>query len=186
MENNVTNTCCFIGHRKIKVDNVFCVKLKNLIVELIDKGVNRFLFGSRSEFDSLCLKIVSDLKEKYPFITRVAYTCKSEGCVLESKKELTKEIYSKFLKDYVNANKILCVDEEFEHKTKYTADRSSYVERNFAMINDSDFCIFYYDKNYLLEGKVGYGKSTNSGTRIAYNYALSKKNKIILNTFNLL
>ena len=40
------------------------------------------------------------------------------------------------------------MEEEVEHKTKYTAGKASYIERNFAMIDDSDYCIFYYDNNY--------------------------------------
>ncbi len=64
-----------------------------------------------------------------------------------------------------------------KHKTKYDAGRASYVERNQAMINDSDFCIFYYNKNYIPKTK------TKSGTKIAYEYALRKK-KNIINLFN--
>lgn len=63
----------------------------------------------------------------------------------------------------------LCVKEEIEYKTKYTSGRVSYVERNQAMINDSDYCIFYYDENY----------QPKSGTALAYTYAKQKKKQII-------
>ena len=72
---------------------------------------------------------------------------------------------------------LLGFEEEFEHKTKYEAGRASYVERNQAMIDDSDFCVFYYDKNYTPLTQ------TNSGTKIAYLYAIKKK-KIVINLFD--
>lgn len=82
---------------------------------------------------------------------------------------------------------LLGVEEEIEHKTKYTAGSASYIERNYAMINASDYCIFYYDENYLPEykrySKKGIGfYQPNSGTALAYSYA-KRKNKIIINIF---
>ena len=61
--------CSFFGHRdtpqteEIK-DNV-SETVERLIVE---EGVDTFLFGSRSKFDDLCLRVVTELKEKYPHI----------------------------------------------------------------------------------------------------------------------
>ena len=80
-------TCCFIGHRKIDKSEAFAQKLERVIVGLIDEGADTFLFGSRSEFDDLCLKILSQLKEKFVDLKRIGYTCKSEGIVLQSEKE---------------------------------------------------------------------------------------------------
>ena len=71
---------------------------------------------------------------------------------------------------------MLGFEEEFEHKTKYEAGRASYVERNQAMINDSDYCVFYYDKNYFPLTR------TKSGTKLAYEYAV-RKNKKVINLF---
>ena len=56
------------------------------------------------------------------------------------------------------------------------AGKYSYVERNYEMIDESAYCVFYYDKNYLPPTK------TNSGTKIAYEYALRKK-KTVINLF---
>ena len=82
---------------------------------------------------------------------------------------------------------ILGYEEEFEHKTKYTSAKASYVERNQAMIDDSDYCVFYYDENYEPEMRkyskrsIGYYQP-KSGTALAYSYAKQKKK----NTFNIL
>ena len=50
-------TACFFGHRKIDETE----ELKNKLYEIIEKlivneKIDTFLFGSKSEFDSLCLK----------------------------------------------------------------------------------------------------------------------------------
>ena len=71
---------------------------------------------------------------------------------------------------------MLGFEKEVEHKTKFQAGKASYIERNQAMIIDSDFCVFYYDKNYVPLTK------TNSGTKIAYEYA-KKKMKRTINLF---
>lgn len=180
MENLI---CSFFGHRKIEITQKLKQKVKEVIEDLIvNQNVSIFLFGSRSDFDSLCHLIVTQLKEKYPEIKRIAYTCKSETCVLESEREKWEQIYSNLQKREVN---LLGVEEEFEHKTKYTSGKASYVERNQAMINDSDFCVFYYDENYKPEMRKQSKKSITyyqpkSGTALAYNYAKQKK-KIIIN-----
>ena len=71
---------------------------------------------------------------------------------------------------------VLEMDEEYEHETKFISGKASYVERNQAMINDSDYCVFYYDPNYKIQAKESY----KSGTAIAYAYA-RKKGKFIIN-----
>lgn len=179
--------CSFFGHRNIAMTDEQYEKLKNIIEDLIiNKNVQIFLFGSRSNFDYLCNLIVTDLKEKYPFIIRKCYTCKSESCILESEREKREAFYSKLKKEKVT---LPCVDIEVEHKTKYTSGRASYTERNMAMINDSDYCIFYYDENYKpLERKYSKQSLSNyqpkSGTKLAYSYAKQKR-KIIINLVKL-
>ena len=178
--------CSFFGHRKINQSEELKQRLTNVVEDLIvNHNVFTFLFGSRSDFDDLCHEIVTSLKETYPFIKKICYTSKSEGCYLEEKRKEWEEFYSRIEKRQVI---LFCYDEEFEHKTKYTAGKASYVERNQAMINDSDYCIFYYNKNYL-PPKRSYSKRSisqyqpKSGTALAYKYAMQKK-KNIINVFN--
>ena len=141
-----------------------------------------FLFGSRSEFNDLCHLVVSELKEEYSFVERICYTCKSESCTLESERKERERIFSLVLNKEVH---LLGFEKEFEHKTKYKAGRASYVERNQAMIDDSDYCVFYYDEKYkpkirkYSKKQIGYYQP-KSGTKLAYDYAV-KKNKSILN-----
>lgn len=156
--------CSFIGHRAVENGDKVSSILKSSIVTLIEqKGVNTFLFGSRSEFDDICHKVVTDLMDQYPFIKRIAYTCKSEWACMEDEREEHERGFSKLMNKEIS---LKGYEGEIEFSTKYKAGRASYIERNQAMINDSDFCIFYYNDGYSPKSA---GKS---GTKIAYEYAL--------------
>ena len=174
--------CCFIGHRKIIETQELKQRLQKTIEILIkENNVKTFIFGSRSEFDFLCHQIVSNLMSIYPTIERVVYTCKSEFAVLKQDKTKLEQIFSNAFKQDI----ILCeYEKEIEYKTKYTSGKASYIERNKAMIDESDYCIFYYDENYKPQ-KRKHSKNDvfeyqpNSGTSLAYNYAKQKKKRII-------
>ena len=161
-------TCCFFGHRTINETDLLRKELYNVIEDLItNKNVNTFLFGSKSEFDSLCLKVVTELREKYPHIKRV-YVRAAFPDISDSYENYLLEHYEKtyFLEKMRGAGK------------------ASYVERNQEMINQSKFCVIYYDENYTTPRRrnskrdlVGY--QPKSGTRIAYEYAVKKRLFII-------
>lgn len=56
------------------------------------------------------------------------------------------------------------------------------MERNADMIDKSDVCIFYYDENYLPPRRKNAKRAIadyqpKSGTKIAYDYAQTKKKK---------
>ena len=101
--------------------------------------------------------------------------------MLENEKEKWENILSKLEKQKIT---LLGYEEEFEYKTKYSSGKASYIERNFAMIDDSDYCIFYYNENYKPQ-KRKYKKNDvfeyqpNSGTSLAYNYAKQKRKNLI-------
>ena len=62
----------FIGHRKLQFDNGFRQQLKELILSLIDdRNADTFLFGSRSDFNNLCLEVVTEIQKERPNIKRV-------------------------------------------------------------------------------------------------------------------
>lgn len=159
-------TCCFFGHRKINETYELTDNLKNTIETLIkDKGVNTFLFGSKSEFDSLCLKIVTELKEKYSHIKRV-YVRSAFPVIDNSYKDYLLESY----------------EETYFPENIKGAGKASYIKRNQEMINKSGICVVYYDENYKPPKKSRAGFSDyqpRSGTQVAYDYALKKKCEII-------
>ena len=177
--------CSFFGHRKIQITKELQEVLFKLLKDLIvNHNVQTFLFGSRSQFDYLCHAAVTNLKQEFPYIQRVNYTCKSEFCVLEVERQKLEQVYSNFYKEKVH---LLGFEKEIEHPKKYTAGFAGYVERNQAMINDSDFCVFYYDNAYKPDLRKTSKKSLScyqpkSGTALAYLYA-KKKRKAIINVF---
>ena len=52
------------------------------------------------------------------------------------------------------------------------AGRASYVERNYEMIDSSQFCIVYYDEQSA-------PTTRKSGTKIALDYAIKKRKNVI-------
>ena len=65
-------TCCFFGHRKITETDELRSKLYKTIEGLItENGVDTFLFGSRSQFNTLCYMVVTELKNEYKHIKRI-------------------------------------------------------------------------------------------------------------------
>ena len=166
--------CCFIGHRKIDKSAELTQKVSDVINDLIEnKGVNTFLFGSRSEFDDLCHSIVTELQKNNPQIKRIMYTCRSEYAVKKEEKEERESIARAVTKRDI---KYKDYDGAMMSDRLWSAGKASYVERNQDMINASDYCVFYYNPQYL-PPKRRYSKrdiseyQPKSGTQIAFDYA---------------
>ena len=160
--------CSFFGHRDTLQTEELKQKVRETVERLIvEERVDTFLFGSRSNFDELCYIVVTELKEKYPHIQRIAYLCKHEsGCLAgEGKdeqrriKELTgRDVYVREFEDIKRSDRI------------NSAGRAAYVERNYWMINDSDFVVVH-----LEEGR----NDGKSGSRLAYKYSLRQKKSML-------
>ncbi len=152
-----TKTCCFIGHRKINETEDLKIRLWDLIEDLIiNKNVTTFLLGSKSEFNDLCINVLIQAKGKYPHIKRVYVRAE----------------YPYINNEYKNYLLTFC-DETYFPEKLVNAQNSIYVQRNYKMIDKSDYCIFYFNEK---DSPV----SRKSGTKTALNYAI-KKNKIIFN-----
>ena len=169
MEDLKLHSCCFFGHRKINKTPELIERLtKEIEVLISEKDVVIFYFGSKSEFDDLCHKVVTELKKKYPEIKRI---------YVRSAFQHIPDWYEDSLLQHYE-------DTYFpEHMEK--AGRASYVERNQEMINKSDFCVIYYDENYLPPRRKNSRRELTdyqpkSGTAVAYEYAM-KKNRFIIN-----
>lgn len=160
------NTCCFFGHRKINKTQELKNTLYNTVENLIaNEQVYVFLFGSKSEFDDLCHETVTQLKEKYPQIKRIYIRAEYQYINDEYKNFLLESYEDTYFPEHIE-----------------NSGRASYVERNMEMIDNSDFCVVYYEKNYLPPRKKSKDLTDyqpKSGTRVAYNYAVRKKKKII-------
>ena len=150
------NTCCFFGHKKLRETEELKFKLIGIIEKLIvEKQVDTFLFGSKSRFNSLCLELVTETKEKYPHIKRI---------YVRAEYPYIREPYKKYLLERY---------EDTYYPEKITnAGRAAYVERNYEMIDKSNYCVFYYDEQ-------GAPTTRKSGTKVALDYAIKKCKNII-------
>ena len=150
-------TCCFFGHRKIVDTLELRTKITDTIESLIvDQNIDTFLFGSKSEFDRLCLELVTKLKEKYPHVKRIYVRAEFPF--------INDDYLTYLLKSY---------DDTYYPEKLHGAGRAAYVERNYEMINKSKYCIVCYDKSRA-------PTTRKSGTKIALDYAIKKGRKIIL------
>lgn len=163
------HTCCFFGHRKIEVTDELVNRLKEVVGDLIiEKKVDTFLFGSKSQFDKLCLQVVTELKKKYPHIRRI---------YVRAEFPYIDEDYTAYLlKRY---------DHTYYPERMINAGKAAYIERNYEMIDNSNYCVIYYDENYMPPRRKNsrrelFDYQPNSGTKLAYDYAV-KKGKSIMN-----
>lgn len=161
------NSVCFIGHRKIERTQELLERLQNILLNLIENGTVNFIFGDHSEFDRLCYESVTKLKENHHGIKRIHFRCNYENANDYTMRLLTKGY-----------------EESICPKGVGNAGKASYVERNQAMIRESDVCVFYYNENYLPDRKEKAfpDRRQKSGTAIAYCYAKGK-NKTVINCF---
>ena len=150
------NICCFFGHRTINETDELRTKITEVVERLIiDENVDTFLFGSKSAFDSLCLELVTKLKEKYPHVKRIYVRAEFPY--------INDDYLTYLLKSY---------DDTYYPEKLHGAGRAAYVERNYEMINNSKYCIVYYDEQNA-------PTTRKSGTKIALDYAIKKGREVI-------
>jgi len=151
------NTCCIFGHRTINETEELRAKITEAVEKLItDEKVDTFLFGSKSRFNSLCLELVTELKEKYPHVKRIYVRAEYP-----------------FISDSYRAYLLRYYDDTYYPEKILGSGRAVYVERNYEMIDQSRFCVVYYDDLYT-------PPTRKSGTKIAFNYAVKLNRDIIV------
>ena len=149
-------TCCFFGHREINETKELKSNLIEIIEKLIvDKNIDTFLFGSKSQFNRLCLELVTELKEKHPHIKRIY--------VRAEYPDINEQYTNYLLESY---------EETYYPEHIRDSGRAAYVERNYEMIDNSHYCIVYYDEQSAPTIR-------KSGTKIALDYAVKKGKQII-------
>ena len=150
----IHKVCSFFGHRKVEITEELKQKLDTLLEEFISiRGVEEFYFGGGSNFDAFCHERVSEFKKKYPQIRRVKYACPNDTVCM---------------KDY----ELVFVPEKLR-----LAGKAVYVERNQVMIDNSTYCVFYFDPSceQFNTNQPTSSKKFTSGTKLAYEYALQRK-----------
>lgn len=154
----ISHTCCIFGNRSINETEQLKEKIKQTIELLVTKEqIDQFLFGSKSQFDRLCLQIVTQLKaEKYPHVKRV---------YVRAEFPVINETYTDYL--------LQSYDHSYYPEALLGATRSVYVQRNYEMIRKSRFCLVYYSLSTAPTNRP-------SGTEIALRYAKKQRKAIFL------
>ncbi|MBQ7373705.1 MAG: hypothetical protein IJW64_03990 [Clostridia bacterium] len=144
--------CSFFGHRNVENKEELFENVLNFIENLIlNEQFSVFLFGRYGEFDETCHRVVSKLKEKYPFIERI-YCYSDEKQFLREKRkgEILESAYERFL--------FLPLEYDYWYTRIYY--------RNCKMVDDSDFVVFYAEKR------------VQSGAYKILEYAIRKKKRL--------
>lgn len=153
---SIAHTCCFFGHRTINETEELKERLREIVEKLIvEKRVDTFLFGSKSRFNDLCHEIVTQEKEKHPHIKRIYVRAEFPDISERYKAYLLERYEDTYYPDEVIG-----------------AGRAAYVKRNDEMINNSRFCVVYYDKSHAPTAR-------KSGTKTALDYAVKQGKHVI-------
>lgn len=150
-----SRTVCFTGHRKIPPKQLETVarRLKETLVELIEKGYLFFGAGGALGFDTLAAQTVLELKADYPQIKLILVL----PCVSQADRwSITdKQIY-KQIKE--SADKVVYTAREYTTGCMH--------KRNRHLVDNSSVCVCYLTEN-------------TGGTAYTVNYATSQGLSII-------
>ena len=130
-------TCCFTGHRNIPENEkeIIKEKLKNILHELISKGVIWYGNGAARGFDLLAAQTVLEMKQEYPQIRLIlVLPCMNQTTKWYDKAEIA--LYNDILKQ---ADKVVCLHEHY-------AD-GCMLERNRYLVDNSGYCVCYLSSN---------------------------------------
>ena len=117
------SVCSFFGHSHLYGQQEEIVqRLRQVIIDLIEKGVDTFYVGNHGEFDILSSKIACDLKTLYPHIQVVVVLC------YPNELQYLKCKFTDFL-----------MPEEVEVAPK----RACIVKRNHWVVDNSDYVVSY-------------------------------------------
>ncbi len=172
---------CFIGHRKVADTEQIKDRLHDTISMLIKNGADTFIFGSRSEFDTLCWEVVTELQAQYPHLKRISYNAPHETAFTsKEERESCEQFFSRIAKCEIHYTDY---EKAVSSMKSINANKNAYIMRNQEMIDNSNVCVFYYNKDYLPPKRKAPNKflpdyQPKSGTAIAYAYAKQKKKQI--------
>ena len=146
--------CSFFGHRDVEITDELYAMTAAEILNSVDGGCRVFYFGGYGDFDDLCYKIVTKIKEERPELDiKRIYCVSQERYLYKNSRYFKRENY----------------DEVTYLVPSFDGWYKSIYFRNCAMIDESDLVIFYAQER------------EDSGAYKAYKYAKKKKEKYIVN-----
>lgn len=148
---SVGKVCSCFGHLNVEITDGLKARTIKEIDKAIAGGVRTFLFGGRSDFDDLVYDIVTEKKSREPQLDIKRIFC------FPLEKQLRKPPNWFKRKEYESC---CCPCKSFDWW--YT----SIYYRNCAMIDQSDFVLFYAEER------------ENSGAYKAYKYAVKARKNL--------
>ena len=125
-------SCCFTGHRIIKITPELVQRLKDTIIKLITQGVTDFYDGGAIGFDMLCAETVIALKGEYKDIKlHMLLPCPSE----EQIKGWNKSQIARYEQIMQAADTVTVVSDHYS--------RDCMKRRNERLVELADVCICY-------------------------------------------
>lgn len=153
-----TFICSFFGHREVEITDDLYSATYTEILKSVDFGCRVFYFGGLGGFDRLCYEIVTKLQSENPDLNIKRVFCVPQEKLLYKKTRLYRR------SDY---------EETIFLQPSFFGWYKSVYFRNLAMIDDSNYVVFYAENR------------ENSGAYKAYKYALKKKTAVLVNLFPL-
>ena len=151
--------CSFFGHRELELTEELYATTAAEIFKSVNLGCRVFYFGGYGEFDALCYKIVTKLSKENPALALKRVYCVAQERFLRKKTR------------FFNRNDY---DEVIYLPPSFNGWYKSIYFRNCAMIDESDFIIFYAQAR------------KDSGAYKAYQYAKKKQGKYVVNLWKAL
>ena len=116
----------FFGHSNISLTENKLVKLKNIIIEIIENNEYvEFYLGGYGVFDYTCAKMLKELKEQYSNFQRIFITPYIDNTYLKNK--FDKNLY----------------DLSLYPPLENTPKKFAIIKRNYWIVDNCDFLIFY-------------------------------------------
>ena len=139
-------TASIFGYKNIQLTESEIEEMERVFEYLIVvENVRIFLFGSCSDFNSICHNIVSQLKVKYPYIQIKRYTRIGIEFPLENKLYLKKEIYSNMEINLAMINDSdLCVF--YYNENDYPIKKYPYNSITYQSKTDVAFALYYAEQ----------------------------------------
>lgn len=143
---NKETTCYFNGHRKIRESAIPMMirKLKLEMEKLIQQGITTFISSGVIGFDTVAASMVVSLKELgYDHVKLVfVLPCRDQDRFW---KQREKDFYRELLQE---ADEVIYISEKYHNNCMH--------ERNLFLVNNSDYCICYLEKEDENVDSLGY------------------------------
>lgn len=160
MTPTILNSCCFSGHRKISSDKIPSIveKLNFEISYLAEHGVEDFYAGGALGFDTIAALSIIRYKQFKPAVKLHLMLPCADQCRGWSQHDI--DIYNSIC---ARADSVKILADHYHGGVMHM--------RNRAMVDASEYCICYWEKDN--------GRPEHGGTLYTINYARKLGRKII-------